>query len=369
MPSLATIPEWLVQAWQIEATFYTSFLKRNIPTIFPGVSQRGKKYIHFIPFTWVLGHNTIQPPPLLTDVISAMMVLSLLIYQVDEFMESVVASQPREGLSDIRNSVQPIFAALNDEPICLQPLFNHEVNEHSTPTEDSRNIPEPLSGFVTWVLQHPLISNASTPTKRQLRTSLHEFLLAHFTQLEDNHQLQSSQYAKRTSCQHSSFFAWVRSTSANHTGGPFAYYFLLALLEQPNCAQLPSCLAGFIAEDVNRHSATLCRIYNDLGSMARDREEGNLNSVDFLGVGRTQASLKEELLKVADYERGCLEGALEALRGECEERLWRAVKCFVDVTDLYGQMYMVKDLTPRIGRHDGEGRGMEITGGLILVRG
>ena len=155
----------------------------------------------------------------------------------------------------------------------------------------------------------------------------------------------------------------MRSISADHTGGPFAFYFLLALLPLQKCYQLPSSgLAEHVAEDVNRRSATLCRVYNDLGSMNRDREEKNLNSADFLNGSRHRekeerdAKGREMLLGLAAYERSCLDGALEKLKMVCGSEgeegtgagFWRAVKTFVEVTDLYGQMYLVKVLTPRI---------------------
>ena len=214
-------------------------------------------------------------------------------------------------------------------------------------------------------MQHPEVKLASTYDRRQFCVNIQAFFTAHLTQIEDNHQLQSEQrdHSAEThngSTQETSFFTWVRSTSADHTGGPFAFYFFLLLVENANQRpRFPTCETKFIAEDAPRHSATLCRIYNDLGSVLRDRREANLNSVDFPKFqvsskpGVSEDSIKADLLRVAGYEKKCLDSALVALRGICEEKLWRAVKVFCDVTDLYGQMHILEILTPYI-REEGQ---------------
>ena len=132
MTSLASVPSWLILGWQVESELYTSLLKDMIPPIFPGMGKRGQKYVHFNPFTWIVGNNLQQPPPLSSEAIFAMMVLSLLLYQVDEFMESVVASQSLERQkNDIRHSVDAIFTAVENKPISLSPLVNENFGYHS----------------------------------------------------------------------------------------------------------------------------------------------------------------------------------------------------------------------------------------------
>lgn len=386
MPMFSRTSEWRIQAWQNEAKYFASWLKRARNDIFPGMGQRENKYTGFIAFTWIAGNDLVQPRPLASDVMSKMMMLSLLIYQMDEYMEDVVASQPRASLSEIRDSVKSIFEAVDlglvDKHQAPEHKVNgdaklrgskrdasgdlkattskHELNGDIKSFGNTAEIDRTLTRFIQWVLQHQEVKNASTYDRRQLCANLKTFLIAHLTQIEDNHQLRSKQRdcplkTYTGSTRETSFFSWVHSTSADHTGGPFAFYFFLLLVQNAKQGPFfPSCEANFIAEDVSRHSATLCRIYNDLGSVLRDRREANLNSVDFpefqapLELGESEDSMKAVLLRVAEYERKCLNGALAALRGVCGEGLWRAVKVFCDVTDLYGQMYMLEDLTPYI---------------------
>ena len=93
--------------------------------------------------------------------------------------------------------------------------------------------------------------------------------------------------------------------------------------------------------------------HNDFGSIVRDRTEGNLNSANFAefreGQKITDQAWKDALLRVAGYEKKCLNMALAELKNVCDGTVYRVVKVLCDVTDMYGQMYVLKDLTPYLG--------------------
>lgn len=65
----------------------------------------------------------------------------------------------------------------------------------------------------------------------------------------------------------------------------------------------------------------MCRQYNDYGSIARDRAERNLDSINFSEFGASGGEvgvdvderLKEELLWIAEYERECLRWVVRRL--------------------------------------------------------
>ena len=97
-------------------------------------------------------------------------------------------------------------------------------------------------------------------------------------------------------------------------------------------------------------------MYNDYGSIGRDKAEGNLNSVNFpefhvsgnRSVGgnaeEVEKNVKEELMWVAEYERRGLERAMGEMEGLVGDADMEKVRLFVDVTDLYGQIYVVRDI-------------------------
>jgi hypothetical protein len=122
-------------------------------------------------------------------------------------------------------------------------------------------------------------------------------------------------------------------------------------------------------------------MYNDYGSLARDREEGNLSCTDFLvrasdsageaakglngarapdrqnqGEAKRQktdaewsnAAAKDQLMSLAQFERQCMKLALERLKDTgLKGKIFEALLLFIDITDMFGQIYVVKDIGRR----------------------
>jgi hypothetical protein len=101
----------------------------------------------------------------------------------------------------------------------------------------------------------------------------------------------------------------------------------------------------------------------------RDAKEDNLNSINFpefqsVSKAKRKAHFmadeevaKSELLWIADYERRGLEASLAALEeevGSQDPEIIDSIKLFINVTDLYGQIYVLKDIgtstTPNVSR-------------------
>ena len=106
-------------------------------------------------------------------------------------------------------------------------------------------------------------------------------------------------------------------------------------------------------------------MYNDLRSAERDRDEGNLNSIDFpeFDAHGGVENKKKALFRLAANERSCPREALTRLeeqrRDAVEEtrnmeaaRLGERRMCiwsmFCDEVDLYGQVYVVRDISSRM---------------------
>lgn len=119
----------------------------------------------------------------------------------------------------------------------------------------------------------------------------------------------------------------------------------------------------YLAEEVVVHLSTLCRMYNDYGSVGRDREERKLNSINFPdfdvdhGPDATEGNVesgemrekrrKGDLMALAEYERECLDHSLRRLEGEVDGAVMEKLRLFVNVTDLYGQIYVARDIGVR----------------------
>ena len=116
----------------------------------------------------------------------------------------------------------------------------------------------------------------------------------------------------------------------------------------------------------------MSRLYNDYGSLARDRKEANINSVNFPEFHRSHApgrstlegeeytvikasQLKADLLEIAVYERESTDLVGQKLfekltaSGSSKERgKADGVMLFMGVTALYADMYVQRDLSNHI---------------------
>ncbi|KAJ8120179.1 hypothetical protein ONZ43_g3048 [Nemania bipapillata] len=292
-----------------------------------------------------------------------MMVVSFLNYQADEFMEAVAGPEFENDLSGLRDLVNGLFAAETQ-------VRNAKVSE-------------PLSRFIAHVLENPAVQSASPWDRQHVARRLHTFLLAHITQTEDNSRFAPSSSQETYTEARESFFHWVRTTSADHTSCPYSFAFISCLISSsltPGQDCFPSTTQKYLAEALCWRLATMCRMYNDYGSVGRDKKEGNLNSVNFpefqAPQNMTQAkpstnvsgdSRKDTLLALAEYERKDLDTIVARLDLEInsqetppeiksrEKRKMEILRMFIDVTDLYGQIYVIRDIASRMKKSTGHG--------------
>lgn len=381
-------PHILVIA-ELQACYALCALQRQRLDIFPRSSMGKDRYLTFIPLTWtacssVLGGK--QNMSLLCE----MMTLSMLNYQIDEFMEVDVERRFGGDLCVVRLVIQELFAefGLPSSEESFQTQSGQRVStEHRN---DLDSIRLTLSRYIKYILHYPEVLSSPASLQHKLAFELKTFLLAHLKHAEDNRrfrrQLTSGTPTSSTRDFHAtgnmggidqkkfsrcgdqkhSFYSWVRSTSADHTSCPFSFIFFNCLISNYRSNAFSTSRTAYVTEDLCRHLATLCRMYNDYGSVARDKDEGNLNSIDFSEFQHspiTEVSektekelehiLKTELLWLAEYERRGLDMAfmqLEEDLGSTHGRLVDSLKLFIHVTDLYGQIYVQKDIATRVER-------------------
>jgi hypothetical protein len=254
----------------------------------------------------------------------------------------------------------------NGENGVKQPAFlgeppNTETAEKhvSTSEEKDKNVEKVLTGFINFALQHPKVLTSPVSLRRWLAHELQTFLLAHITHMEDcealSHSADLSSGSVTWNKPRTTFFNWVRTTSADHTSCPYSFVFFLCLIGEDGRAMTMNMHQRYALEDACRHLAAMCRQYNDLGSVARDQEEKSLNSVNFpefdmegMRAAATVEALterkKQDLLAVAEYERRCLNRVVGELELTLDARVMKRLALLIQVTDLYGQMYVVRDI-------------------------
>jgi hypothetical protein len=388
LPILAKEPIWRLSSSILEGLMLTPILdkRRSELHIFPSRGNATPGYLQYIPFTWTMCNNSAHFG-MSTKAIVEMMVVSMLNFEVDKYLEDVTADNPSSFLFDsLRITIRQVFderhghigTSYYEREVKRRKLFTTEPLPTKVGAVDSpvshrtnmSNVKGILSQFVSWVLEHPDVVYASKSIQRRLKDELVIFLLAHVAQGEDNFRLQKLDRSSRSAkgiMEVGTYFDWVRTTSANHTSCPYSFEFFRCVVSPPGVDYFSTARARYIGQDLCRHLATLCRQYNDYGSMDRDLLEQNLNSVDFpefldeqtgptseismVDLARQRQIASKQLLEIALYERQCLELAVAQVQQDVKLRAWRSLQVFIKVTDIYGQIYIVKD----INRNSGEG--------------
>lgn len=216
----------------------------------------------------------------------------LLLSKADEYMEAVVGPYFSNDFIGLRELIDSLFTNKDDN------------SQTQVCRIDTETIANPFSLFLCHVTSDPVLQTASSWDRLILKRELSNYLHAYATQVKDSAHfsdwLQRANYktkdsdsdtgtgsngvSKETSTATTdTFFHWLRTTLANHTACPYAFAFVGCLLSSAlgrakEC--FPSVCQKYFANAACRHLPTMFRMYNNYGSVNRDSEGGNLNSVD-----------------------------------------------------------------------------------------
>jgi hypothetical protein len=363
LPLFSQMPKWQLRAALVEGYLFLSKLKRQSEFIFPKLEETDEKYLEYIPFTWTAS-NYLQKTPLSANLLWEMMVVSMLNYQADEYMEAVVGKYFESNLAPVKEIIHELCTpsdaqknGTNNTEAAIN--GNGTKPTHTNGASSLTDIKSVLTRFTTYILTHPSLTTSSPHDIHRLHAELRTFLLAHITHISDNSRFttqpnHSPSITAPFLTPRTSYFDWVRTTSAEHTSCAYSFAFFSCLASKGGRDCFPGATAKYYAQDLCTHLAVMCRQYNDFGSIIRDRNEKNINSINFPEFHSSQVKdgegeekekrLKGELFELAEYERECLGLARKRLEGKAPKRVLGMFGLFVDVTDLYGQIYVARDI-------------------------
>ncbi|KAI0911118.1 hypothetical protein F4823DRAFT_587509 [Ustulina deusta] len=381
-PLFVGIPAWQIRASMIEGTLFRPVVRARRLNIFTRKGVEEDKYFDIIPVAWPTCNyrtRTFAPSCFLFEGMMA----ALLNYQVDEFIEAVAGVNYADNIPALRQIIDDVIVSISEERSAngvyealweksaangIDELTNGSDANSAIEEARRREVLVPLTKFVTHALKHPSILSASAWDRKNVTNELRIYLQTHVTQSEDNMLLKQGKFTNGVMREH--FFRWVRTTSADHTSATYTFNFISCLLGSwvengQDC--FPSTQEKYYAAAACQHLAAMCRMYNDHGSAVRDYDEANVNSVDFPEFGprvtdsgnNELARKKEALFEVAQYERSCIEEAFRRLEGHAagtrsadararksrQMEIWRM---FYNVTDLFGQIYVLRDIGSRL---------------------
>lgn len=371
LPAFSNEPSWKLQLWVLQAFQFSRRLGRSGLDILSRKSSGESKYLAYIPFTWISISNGSQRMSLSAQ--WDMMVCSLLNFQIDDFIEFSVTQEHGESIQYLKSVVRRLCTSQGLE-LAVKPkkdleechkeekVGNGEISPPESVADDAnRELEDKLSQFANHYLRHPSVVRSPTWMQTWLAQQLQNCVLAHLTHLQDCKEYAGSPSQGNTQATKPwTYFDWVHATPADNTTAKFSFVFYLCLVLGESGDKLlgdseknkSPYFPRYVAEDMCVHLAAMCRQQNDYGSLARDRAEGNLQSADFpdLYLGgfdaddQKDAHAKKMLLDVAAYEHACLENAMTELGKYLDKGVMDAIRVFIEVTDLYGQIYIVRDL-------------------------
>ncbi|KAI0814216.1 hypothetical protein GGR55DRAFT_701902 [Xylaria sp. FL0064] len=413
---------WALEADVALGYLYQAKLRRASSRIFPQRrSVTSYQYLEYIPFTWI-ATNRRNGYPLSNNQIWEAMEIAVLDYQLDEYMETTCDQAGiRENISALKLMVKELCNLTPDSPADSGSILstNHRINVSGPEDDDTGNIESHHSGsdedmittsgsvcgesrdttpnwhvlttqekirsvlhcFTSHIFHHHAVARAPTRVRKSLQSELATCILAHIDHAVDNNHFaaqRNTQITGRCPSQtvdipmfeapRGSYYSWVCTTGADDTHAPFTFQFFACLTASTTDGVFfCGVREKYFSSAASRHLANLCRQYNDLGSVARDKAEKNLNSLNFPEFHETdlrnsgdlylrerdETDMKHDLYFLAQYERQCLNHTMQVLTTEMKsgpQGDWkiRALKVFVDTVDLYGQMYVLRDVTRRV---------------------
>ena len=388
-------PLWRLKASAIEGHAFLPLLRSARTDILPRQKGAKNEYLDLIPCTWVLINNY-KKLFLQANVLWDMMVLTVCNFRVDEYMETVVA---RFGSGTTLDCVKAAIRTLcmpdktngvqsrkrpHEDSVRITNNTNQSSEESTTnETSEIDNFKGIIGHYIYAILDYPRLQQASSSDRMHLRSELQTFLLSHTAQIEDNARFSSQEPHSQSSTAvfvstRSSYYEWAHTTGADSVSCPFSFAFFTCLLGSSlRSSRYPAdCFSSihqsYLARDLCSHLAVMSRLYNDYGSLARDRKEANVNSANFPEFHRSDAPggsavngeehhvikesrLKVDLLEIAKYERESADSVGQKLvqklkvSGSSKERgKADGVTLFMGVTGLYADMYVRRDLSNHI---------------------
>ncbi|KAF4429606.1 gibberellin cluster-kaurensynthase [Fusarium austroafricanum] len=371
------VDEWLLRASMIESSFFGSLLHARRDEIYLRDDSKIEedKYLSIIPFTWV-GCNNISRIFASNSWLYDMMLLSLLGYQTDEYMEAIVGpvfsdiSQLHLTIDRCVDRVLSGSVMARDESrdrtsdrSIVEISEVHKFNGYSDLSSSLKDIENVLTRFTSAVLGHQAVLRSSYWDRETLSQEFRTFMHAHATQLQDNARFSQQDNSDVFCSPDQSYFQWVNTIGGSHVACAYSLAFSNCLISANlyrGKEVFPTVSQKYLISSTMRHATNMCRMYNDFGSIERDNAEQNVNSIHFPEFSLDgKDDKKKRLAGIAEYEHQCLNLALGALEKKCREetgrllgvaesRKFSIVRLFCDVSDLYNQLYVVKDLSSQL---------------------
>ncbi|KAL5044309.1 hypothetical protein BDW71DRAFT_215831 [Aspergillus fruticulosus] len=330
LPSQLGTPKWVIQASVIEGILFSRRLKTL--DIFSTGKALGERYIKYGAIFWTLANNSSPEFLLSTSVVYSMVELSIGLFQEDEVMEKCLTNLP-DSATDIVGSY---IDELGDET-----AFYGDASLPKTPSETNnsefdeeirtrlKSIQHNLRLWLCFVLHDNLPANTSSHDRRSLQQEVKMATLAAIQQAKSHRTLSSRQ----------TFYTWLHTCAVHDVKSAVVSKSLICKIGQ-GADVFRTAKEKYLSERLWRQMSIEGRLWNDFGSIERDRLAVNLNSVNFL-ESEPDSDVRTQLAQLADFEHKyallCLDNLTQLLESSGRRRISLYLQMYYRCCEIYNE--------------------------------
>ncbi|OGM51152.1 terpene synthase family protein [Aspergillus bombycis] len=322
LPSQMETPEWVIQASVIEAILFSYRLKTL--DVFSTGKALGEQYIKYAACFWTMANNSSPEYLLSTRIIYSMVELSIGIFQEDDLMERSLGNLPDSTTGII---VDYIDELCHEADLCKDSSVHEPSSRTSISNIDEatlvrlKRVQQDIGTWFRFVLDDNLQANASPYDRRNLQQELKMASLTATQQAKArrslNNDLGNSDTGRVVVSTGQTFYTWLHTCAIYDVKSSLVSKSLLCKIGNGEDV-FTTAKEKYLAEKLWRHISVEHRLWNDFGSIERDRLSSNLNSVNFPEFSSPQSleaggDVGAQLIQLAEYERKCTRLCLEDL--------------------------------------------------------
>ncbi|KAL4812928.1 terpenoid cyclases/protein prenyltransferase alpha-alpha toroid [Aspergillus spinulosporus] len=310
LPSQTETPKWVIQASIIEGILFSRRLKTL--DIFSTGKSLGDKYIKYAAIFWTLANNS-HPEYLL---------------------------KMEKSLVNIPDSATETIAGYIDNS-CHETALRNNPASHETPSEtdisgydeETRtrllNIQHNIRLWLRFALEDNLPTNVSSHDRCDLQKEIKMATLAALQHVKAHKSLDSRE----------TFYTWLHTCAVHDVKSAVVSKSLICKIGRGSNV-FRTAKEKYLAERLWRQMSIEGRLWNDLGSIERDRLAANLNSADFLDSG-SDGDGWAQLVQLADFEHKyallCLDNLTQLLDSSGRHRIALYLRMYYRCCEIYNE--------------------------------
>jgi hypothetical protein len=313
LPSQMQTPKWVIQASAIEAILLSDRLKTL--DVFSTGRPLGEKYIKIAACFWTLANNSDPECLLSTRNIYSMAELSIGLFQEDDLMERSLAGLPDSAIPVIADYIDKLSHATN---LCRDPSLHQCLDGDNTPPDMDEEgltrvkaIRQNIDLWFRFVSDENLTRNTSSSDRLDLQQEVKMATLAATQRARANRALSNGNGHSTTEhitvLSDQNFYTWLHTSAVHDVKSAVVSKALICKIGNGGDVFI-TAKEKYLAERLWRQMSVEGRLWNDVGSIERDRLASNLNSVNFPEFSSPQSlkldgDVRTQLLQLAEYEQ------------------------------------------------------------------